>query len=151
MKKGFILIFQINSELKSTRPMNKILFSAVTKKFVMALAGLFLLLFLPVHLGINLLLLKNDPEPFNKAALFMATFPLVKVIEIFLFLTILVHICLRDIPADTELAFKAGKICCQKQIKNLGILKVCVLDRRIRADLSGHTFLQFLFHEDWAG
>ena len=40
--------------------MNKILFSAVTKKFVMALAGLFLLLFLPVHLGINLLLLKGD-------------------------------------------------------------------------------------------
>ena len=72
--------------------MNKILFSAVTKKFVMALAGLFLLLFLPVHLGINLMLLKNDPEPFNNAAHFMATFPLVKVVEIFLFLTILVHI-----------------------------------------------------------
>jgi succinate dehydrogenase / fumarate reductase cytochrome b subunit len=72
--------------------MNKILFSAVTKKFVMALAGLFLLLFLPVHLGINLMLLNNDPEPFNKAAHFMATFPLVKVIELFLFLTLLVHI-----------------------------------------------------------
>jgi len=72
--------------------MNKILFSAVSKKFVMALAGLFLLLFLPVHLGINLMLLKDDPEPFNKAAHFMATFPLVKVIEIFLLLTIVVHI-----------------------------------------------------------
>jgi succinate dehydrogenase / fumarate reductase cytochrome b subunit len=68
------------------------LFSAVTKKFVMALAGLFLLLFLPVHMGINLLLLNNDPEPFNKAAHFMATFPLVKIMEIFLLLTILVHI-----------------------------------------------------------
>jgi len=86
------LIFFINSDLKSTRPMNKILFSAVTKKFVMALAGLFLLLFLPVHLGINLMLLNDDPEPFNKAAHFMATFPLVKVIELFLFLTIIVHI-----------------------------------------------------------
>ena len=72
--------------------MNKMLFSAVTKKFVMALAGLFLLLFLPVHLGINFMLLKNDPEPFNKAAHFMATFPLVKVMEIFLLLTILIHI-----------------------------------------------------------
>lgn len=72
--------------------MNKILFSAVSKKFVMALAGLFLLLFLPVHLGINLMLLKDDPEPFNKASHFMATFPLVKVIEIFLLLTIVVHI-----------------------------------------------------------
>lgn len=72
--------------------MNKILFSAVSKKFVMAIAGLFLILFLPVHLGINLMLLKNDPEPFNKAAHFMATFPLVKVVEITLFLSILVHI-----------------------------------------------------------
>jgi len=72
--------------------MNKILFSAVSKKFVMALAGLFLLLFLPVHLGINLMLLRSDPGPFNNAAHFMATFPLVKVVEILLFLSILVHI-----------------------------------------------------------
>jgi len=72
--------------------MNKILFSAVSKKFVMALAGLFLLLFLPVHLGINLMLLQDDPEPFNKAAHFMATFPLVKVVEILLMLAILIHI-----------------------------------------------------------
>jgi succinate dehydrogenase / fumarate reductase cytochrome b subunit len=72
--------------------MNKILFSAVTKKFVMALAGLFLLLFLPVHLGINLMLLRDDPVPFNKAAHFMANFPLIKVIEVLLFIVILIHI-----------------------------------------------------------
>ena len=72
--------------------MDKILFSAVSKKFVMALAGLFLLLFLPVHLGINLMLLRSDPEPFNSAAHFMATFPPVKVVEILLILAILVHI-----------------------------------------------------------
>lgn len=72
--------------------MNKILFSAVSNKFVMALAGLFLLLFLPVHLGINLMLLKSDPEPFNKAAHFMATFPLIKVVELLLFVLLLVHI-----------------------------------------------------------
>ncbi len=72
--------------------MNKILFSAVSKKFVMALAGLFLLLFLPVHLGINLMLLKDDAEPFNSAAHFMATFPLVKVVEVVLLLALLAHI-----------------------------------------------------------
>ncbi len=72
--------------------MNKILFSSITKKFVMALAGLFLLLFLPVHLTINLMLLKNDPEPFNKAAHFMATFPLVRIMEIVLIGAILLHI-----------------------------------------------------------
>jgi len=58
----------------------------------MALAGLFLILFLPVHLIINLMLLKSDPEPFNKAAHFMATFPIVKIVEIFLIATILIHI-----------------------------------------------------------
>jgi len=72
--------------------MNKLLFSAISKKFVMALAGLFLLVFLPVHLIINLLLLKDDPAQFNNAAHFMATFPPVKVVEILLFLTIVVHI-----------------------------------------------------------
>lgn len=58
----------------------------------MAIAGLFLITFLPVHLSINLLLLKSDPEPFNRAAHFMATFPVVKIFEIVLFVLILVHI-----------------------------------------------------------
>ena len=71
--------------------MNKLLFSSITKKFVMALAGLFLLLFLPVHLGINLMLLKSDPEPFNRAAHFMASFPLIKIIEILLFTVLIIH------------------------------------------------------------
>jgi len=72
--------------------MSKILFSSISKKFVMALAGLFLLTFLPLHLIINLMLLKSEPEPFNKAAHFMATFPLVKIMEIVLISTILIHI-----------------------------------------------------------
>lgn len=72
--------------------MNKIITSSVSKKLVMAIAGLFLITFLPVHLSINLLLLKNDPVPFNKAAHFMATFPVIKVFEIVLLALILVHI-----------------------------------------------------------
>jgi len=72
--------------------MNKILFSSVSKKFVMALAGLFLLLFLPVHLIINFMLLKDDPVPFNSAAHFMASFPVIKVIEIILFAALLIHL-----------------------------------------------------------
>jgi succinate dehydrogenase / fumarate reductase cytochrome b subunit len=72
--------------------MSKILFSSISRKFVLALAGLFLLTFLPVHLAINLFLLKADPEPFNTAAHFMATFPVIKIIEIVLFGAILIHI-----------------------------------------------------------
>jgi succinate dehydrogenase / fumarate reductase cytochrome b subunit len=72
--------------------MSKVLFSSISKKFVMALAGLFLLTFLPVHLIINFMLLKSDPQPFNEAAHFMATFPLVKIIEVALIGAILIHI-----------------------------------------------------------
>jgi succinate dehydrogenase / fumarate reductase, cytochrome b subunit len=72
--------------------MDKIIFSSISKKFVMAIAGLFLLSFLPVHFIINLLLLKSDPAPFNKAAHFMATFPVIKIIEVVLFATILIHV-----------------------------------------------------------
>ena len=72
--------------------MHKVLFSSVSKKFVMALAGLFLLLFLPVHLSINLMLLGSDPDPFNKAAHFMSSFAPIKVFEVILFLALLVHV-----------------------------------------------------------
>ena len=72
--------------------MDKIVFSSISKKFVMALAGLFLLTFLPIHFVINLLLLKSDPVPFNKAAHFMATFPVIKIMEIVLMAVILIHV-----------------------------------------------------------
>ena len=72
--------------------MSKILFSSITKKLVMALAGLFLLTFLPLHLFINLMLLKRVPEPFNQAAHFMATFPVIRILEIVLFAAIFIHI-----------------------------------------------------------
>jgi succinate dehydrogenase / fumarate reductase, cytochrome b subunit len=72
--------------------MSKVLFSSISKKFVMALAGLFLLTFLPLHLYINLMLLKSDPVPFNDAAHFMATFPVIRIMEVVLIGAILVHI-----------------------------------------------------------
>lgn len=57
----------------------------------MAIAGLFLLTFLPIHLYINLLLLKPDPHLFNKAAHIMSTFLLIRIIEVILFLSIIIH------------------------------------------------------------
>jgi succinate dehydrogenase / fumarate reductase, cytochrome b subunit len=72
--------------------MNKILFSSVSKKFVLALAGIFLLLFLPIHLIVNLLLLQSDPDVYNEAAAFMATFPLIRIFELILIAAILIHI-----------------------------------------------------------
>lgn len=72
--------------------MEKILFSSISKKLVMALAGIFLLFFLPVHLYINLLLLQDDPGVFNRAAHFMATFQLVRIMEVLLIAALLMHI-----------------------------------------------------------
>lgn len=72
--------------------MYRIIFSSISKKFVMALAGLFLVLFLPVHLTINFMLLKSDPGPFNNAAHFMATFPVIRIFEIVLISALLIHI-----------------------------------------------------------
>ncbi len=69
------------------------LYSSITKKVLMALAGLFLVTFLCVHLGINLMLLKNDGgRAFTEAATFMGTNVLIKVFEIVLFAGFLLHI-----------------------------------------------------------
>lgn len=61
------------------------------KKLLMSLAGLFLIVYLIVHLAINLLVLRNDPEAFNRAAHFMATNPVIRVMEVILFGGFLVH------------------------------------------------------------
>lgn len=67
--------------------------SSIGKKLVVALAGLFLILFLLVHLGINLtLILFESSKPFNVAAHFMATNIMIKVFEVVLFGGILLHI-----------------------------------------------------------
>lgn len=72
--------------------MEQVLFSSISKKLVMALAGIFLLFFLPVHLYINSLLLQDDPQVFNRAASFMANFPLVRMLEVLLITALLAHI-----------------------------------------------------------
>ena len=59
----------------------------------MSLAGIFLITFLVVHLGINLLVILNDdPMVFNRAAHFMGTNKVIKVFEIVLFAGFLLHI-----------------------------------------------------------
>lgn len=68
-------------------------YSSVTKKIIMALAGLFLISFLIVHLSINLLLLFDSTrESFNMAAHFMATNPVIQLMQIVLFGGFILHI-----------------------------------------------------------
>ncbi|MDO9510345.1 MAG: succinate dehydrogenase cytochrome b subunit [Bacteroidales bacterium] len=71
--------------------------SSISKKVFMALAGLFLITFLLVHLGINLFILpiaENHIEIFEEAVHFMTTFPLVKIMEVVLFAAFIIHIIL---------------------------------------------------------
>jgi succinate dehydrogenase / fumarate reductase cytochrome b subunit len=69
--------------------------SSVGRKLLMGLTGFFLLSFLVVHLTINLFLLKADGgETFDSYAEFMATYPLVRPVEILLFAGFLLHMFL---------------------------------------------------------
>ena len=70
----------------------KVIQSSLTKKYVIALAGLFLITFLFVHLSINLLVLLPSTDTFNIAAHFMGTNPVIKVFEVVLFGGFIIHI-----------------------------------------------------------
>lgn len=70
-------------------------YSSLTKKFIMAFAGIFLMVFLLVHLGINFFLIpvtENHQEIFREAVHFMTSNPLIKIMEIFLFGGFVIHI-----------------------------------------------------------
>lgn len=70
----------------------KFLSSSIGKKIVMSLTGIFLMLFLVVHLIGNLQLLKDDGgEAFNTYAYFMTHNPLIKMISYGLYAFILIH------------------------------------------------------------
>jgi succinate dehydrogenase cytochrome b subunit len=72
--------------------MSKFFTSSIGQKFFMSITGLFLMMFLMVHLIINSLLLFGDGELFNEAANFMSSNPLMKVIEPILALGFILHI-----------------------------------------------------------
>ena len=65
--------------------------SSVARKFWMAITGVFLVVFLVVHLTINLFLFVS-PELFNEGSHFMATNPLIQVMQYVLAAGFIVHI-----------------------------------------------------------
>lgn len=73
--------------------MSKFITASIGRKFIMSITGLFLVVFIAVHLIVNLLLIFDDSgELFNQAAHFMATNPVIKIMEPLLGLGFLVHI-----------------------------------------------------------
>lgn len=73
--------------------MSSFVSSSIGKKFFMSITGFFLMMFLMVHLSVNLLLIFDDSGSlFNHGAHFMATNPLIKIVEPVLALGFLLHI-----------------------------------------------------------
>ncbi len=95
---SYLATFLKNLENLNPMSNSELRYSSLTKKYIMALAGLFLITYLFVHLGINLLILlpgtdtTQDREVFNKAAYFMSSFPVIRVFEIVLFGGFIIHI-----------------------------------------------------------
>jgi len=67
--------------------------SSIGQKITMALTGIFLLLFLVVHAGVNALVWANDGgEMFNRAANFLGANVIPRILEVGLFLFFILHI-----------------------------------------------------------
>jgi succinate dehydrogenase / fumarate reductase cytochrome b subunit len=68
--------------------------TSVAKKIAMALSGLFLVMFIFIHLAINLTLIYPGKEAFDAAVEFMATNPFIQVMQPVLFLGFIFHIAM---------------------------------------------------------
>ena len=73
--------------------MSKFLTASIGKKFLMSITGLFLVVFIAVHLTVNLLLIFDDSGGlYNLGANFMETNPFIRIMEPLLGLGFLIHI-----------------------------------------------------------
>jgi len=109
--------------------------SSLGRKLVMALTGLFLILFLVVHLSGNFQLLKDDGgKAFNVYAEFMTTNPVIKVISYGNYTFILLHIFLalvltrknRAARGSERYKLTSGKSSAWSS-RNMGILGTIIL------------------------
>lgn len=103
--------------------------SSIGRKYVMALTGLFLILFLVVHLIGNLQLLKaDDGEAFNVYAAFMTSNPLIVTISYVNYTMILLHVIWaiiltrRNRAARGEVGYAVTKNSSHWTSRNMGIL-----------------------------
>jgi succinate dehydrogenase / fumarate reductase cytochrome b subunit len=83
--------------------------SSVGKKITMSLTGLFLIAFLVVHAGLNACIWANDGgQMFNKAARWMGSNVVPRVLEIGLFIFFLIHI-IQGLVLEVQNRQKRGK------------------------------------------
>jgi succinate dehydrogenase / fumarate reductase cytochrome b subunit len=113
----------------------KLFTSTLGRKLIMALTGLFLILFLAVHLAGNLQLLKDDGgRSFNIYAEFMSTNTLIQIVSKGNFFFILLHIFMslyltvknRSARGNERYAITSGKSSIWSS-RNMGILGTIIL------------------------
>ncbi len=112
----------------------KLLSSTLGRKLLMALTGLFLILFLVVHLIGNLQLLKNDDgEAFNVYAKFMTSNPIIVTISYVNYTFILIHIIwallltIKNRDARGVVGYSVIKNSSPWTSRNMGILGTFIL------------------------
>ncbi|MCC6837320.1 MAG: succinate dehydrogenase cytochrome b subunit [Bacteroidia bacterium] len=108
----------------------KFLQSSLGKKLLMGLTGLFLVSFLIVHVSINACIYFNDGgSTFNAAAHFMAHNPVIRVVEIGLFIGLILHavqalmLTMQNNKArPVKYAVPAGNVSSKWYSRSMGIL-----------------------------
>jgi succinate dehydrogenase / fumarate reductase, cytochrome b subunit len=109
--------------------------SSIGRKLMMALTGLFLILFLVVHLAGNLQLLAGDGgEAFNRYSYFMANNALIQTVSKLNFLFIILHVIYsiwltraNAAARPVQYAGKAEKVPSPWSSRNMGILGTLIL------------------------
>ena len=86
-----VYICGFKSTQQSMAVQSSFLGNSLAKKYWMALTGLFLCLFLVIHLAGNLSLIWGTGEAFNEYTVFMTSFPPVKIVSYLLYFSILFH------------------------------------------------------------
>lgn len=111
-----------------------LLSSTLGRKLLMALTGLFLVLFLVVHLIGNLQLLKNDAgEAFNIYAQFMTSDPVIKIVSYLNYAFILIHVIWaivlsrKNRQARGDVRYAVNKNSSPWTSRNMGILGTFIL------------------------
>lgn len=129
----------------------KTLSSTLGRKLIMALTGLFLILFLTGHVSGNMLLFKNDEgEAFNMYAKFMTSNPIVKILSYVTYLSVIVHVIYsilltRQNRAARPIGYAESKAETNSSTasRNMGILGTIIL-----VFLAGHMY-SFWFQMHW--
>lgn len=131
----------------------KTLKSTLGRKLVMALTGLFLILFLTGHVSGNLLLFKGDGgEAFNMYAKFMTTNPAVKILSYLTYISVIGHVIysialgqLNKSARPVGYAESKASTNSSWASRNMGVLGTIIL-----LFLAGHMY-SFWYQMHWGG